>query len=331
MSDLADLAPRDDDADLGVDEVRKQWAKFQGDVRVTLDKLRLRLTPERFRKRDESAIDGKSIDVRSRWNVRSTLDLYARFTLTKPLRVRAKTSLYPTRYVAIKGEVSGSVGIAPDISLEIKLLDVLKYRMRGGNTNGGNSAQLRVRTPLKLKGAEMDVIYERHSLLHSHTGPREGVRVAFRFADAAYLKIPNAKVALKSQSRALKPFKTTLRIKRTLEPPPPPVQAVRPPAEMSALERLDRVGNILLGRRPTDVAGSTETNGHIPARPASSTASAPRPKARKRPERRADDMEEGRGVEKGNLFEAARKFLTSTMKAEDVGIDVKLRWIDTRE
>lgn len=136
----------------------------------------------------------------SSWRYRGTFDLYARLSLLSAPLIRAKHTLVPVRFLKLKTELTAALGGSPELSFELKALDVFKYRL----DSRGGAAQLRVQAPLQLRDWLVDVVYERRQ------GRGERVRVAFRYADAVYAKIPHIAVGVKSHTRLFPAVKTTL-------------------------------------------------------------------------------------------------------------------------
>lgn len=239
----------------------------------------------------------------NRWKVRSTLDIYARFSVFDPVRFRIKHTLKPLRFVSLKSEATALMGERqqPDIGLELKLLGVLKFRLTGA----GSEAQLRVRAPLAYDKAEVDVVYERRY------GGGEGVRVAFRFKEAAYAKVPGLSAGIKFHNRLHPRVKTTLRIKRGLTPSLPAAPelserqnnpGIRPNTPNNIPNVIDRISGILLGSPiPRQSYRVSSPNQHV--------------------------VRNRLGREK-TLFDATKDVLTNILEVKDLGLDVKCRWID---
>lgn len=218
-----------------------------------------RFVPENIRHQLMPPVTVDEGTSQTRWRVRSTLDLYARVSLNSPPRLRVKHTLFPARFVALKSQLSLGRGSPPEVEAELKLLGVFKYTL----SRSGPSAQLRVKAPLALDNATMDVVYERR--------PNWGddVRVAFRFRDALSIKVPYPLTSLKARRRLLPNLKTTLRIKRALEPLPSRSQfyygsgrlagnpensreAQRNGANRTFFIDLSRLATVLLNDRPSE-------------------------------------------------------------------------------
>lgn len=137
-------------------------------------------------------------------SLRSALDVYAEVYLSSAVRVRVKHTLAILDQLKVKSEATMRLGVAPVIALEVKLLEVLKYRV----ASGGNSFQVRTVTPLKLPHAFVDIVYE-----HA-TGHGDAVRVAFRFERLAFIKVPGVCAGGRLENRIGGRVKTTLKMRR---------------------------------------------------------------------------------------------------------------------
>ncbi len=255
----------------------------------------------------------------TRWKVRSTLDIYARFSLFHPMRFRVKHTLKPLRFVSLKSETTTFVGVPhqPDIGLELKLLGALKFRL----TRAGSEAQLRVRAPLAYDKAEVDVVYERRY------GGGEGVRVAFRFREAAHAKVPGLSAGIKFHNRLHPRVKTTLRVKRGLSRS---FLAVAN-AQLFAEEERDRdiISIPTTQNRPTVLERISAILSGNPIPRQCREQDLRRPLVNSDRNAIANRNLRGNTLERDkSLFDATRDVLTNVLEVEDLGLDVKYRWID---
>lgn len=141
-------------------------------------------------------------------SLRSALDVYAQVYLSSAVRVRVKHTLAVLDQLKVKSEATMHIGRAPVVALEVKLLEVLKYRV----ASGGNCFQVRTVTPLKLPRAFVDIVYEHRA------GHGDAVRVAFRFERFAFLKVPGVCAGGRLENRIGDRVKTSLKLHREFGP-----------------------------------------------------------------------------------------------------------------
>ncbi len=125
-------------------------------------------------------------------------------SVSSVFRLGVKHTLVLLEQVKVKSKFTAGIGQAPNISLEIKLFDCIKYRV----ASSGNVLQVRARSALQIPYSEIDINYQRKQ------GSVDSLRAMFLFGDVVYVKVPAIRVGINLQSRLGRLLKTTLKMKR---------------------------------------------------------------------------------------------------------------------